>query len=531
MKKNNTWYSIGNPEITYIFIHGLMSDSEKCWTNDNGTFWPDLIKAKPEFGNGSIFLSGYHTDINSGIYDIRQCAMEALQFLKLKRADGLRPIDSQNLVFICHSLGGIICRHILEFEQNIFRQKKIGLILLASPSEGSDYAEAITRISKILGHKVAIELKKTSSKLKDIDDRFRDLINKRELEIIGIEACEQRGPKIFKYLPIRLKRIVDENSASRYFGGTRVLPNTDHMSISKPSDSDHCTHQFLLAFIQEKFQEGFSKKLTEIESNEISLAENVLFDSFNENHKAVYSVRDIDSQIEESLRHRSLWIYGPSGSGKTTAARHAVIQIQGSKNKVEVPLSYLNIDNLKPEELYREIVESVDPKIDNATPKLRSTVQAILSISGSPTIPIIFDEVGISNENNQDYSKLIETMGQILNEVKAKSQTQRNFVVCSINEPHFEIATEKFREYFEKIEIKKWSSTEQRNLIDLILRKLQLEIPNQQNKEQIIEAADGSPRFIKTLFRNIQKDKLTAIDAPNIEKYIETTFDQLKGIT
>lgn len=531
MKKNNTWYSIENPEITYIFIHGLMSDSKKCWTNDNGTFWPDLIKSNPEFGNGSVFLSGYHTDISSGIYDIRQCAMEVLQSLKLKRQDGLRPIDSRNLIFICHSLGGIVCRHILELEQNLFKEKKIGLVLLASPSEGSDYAEAITGIAKILGHKVAVELRKSSSKLKDIDDRFRDLINRKDLEIIGAEACEQRGPKFSKYLPIRLKRIVDENSASRYFGGTRALPNTDHMSISKPSDGEHCTHQFLLAFIQENFQEGFTKTPTEIEIAKIDSDENVLFDSFNENHKAVYSIRDIDSKIEESLRHRSLWIYGPSGSGKTTAVRHAIIQIQGSKSKIEIPLSYLTIDNLKPEELYLEIVESVDPKINNATPKLRTTVQAILSISESSTIPIFFDEVGISKDKDHDYRKLFEAMGQILNDVKTKSQTQRNFVVCSINEPHFEIATEKFREHFEKIELKQWSATEQNHLIDLILRKLQIEISHHQVKARIISSADGSPRFIKTLFRNIQKEKLTKIDALNIEKYIEITCDQLKGTT
>lgn len=530
MKRNNSWYSIENLEITYIFIHGVLSNSEKCWTNQNKTYWPDLIKSDPRFFNGSIFLSGYNTNANSGIYDIRQCAIEVLESLKLKRGDEPRPIDFKKLVFVCHSLGGIVCRHLLELEPSLFKNKKVGLVLLASPSDGSDYADSIKGLTHLLNHKVATELRKSSPKLKDIDNRFRDLLNRKDIELHGAEACEQKGPKLFGVLPIRTKRVVDESSASRYFGGVRVLPETDHASISKPSDREHCSHQFLCAFIQNTFGEDLSQTSSPAITSRIKTGntENVLFDSFNENHRTVYSVRSIDSKIEAALRHRSLWIHGPSGSGKTTAARHAIMQLQESQTTTEIPLSQHNIETLTQGDLYKEIVESINPESAIASPSLQATVNAILTASTSSTVPLFFDEVGISKNGN--YKKIFDTISQILSETKSKNEAQINFIVCSINEPNFNSASEKFREYFEKIELPHWSEIEQSDLIELIIKKLKMIKNDNDLTSNLIASSKGSPRFIKTFFRNLHKDKVSAIDKDNTRQYIESTTNQLRGM-
>jgi ABC-type dipeptide/oligopeptide/nickel transport system ATPase subunit len=529
MNKNNTWHYIGNPEITYIFIHGLLSDSEKCWKNDNGTYWPDLLKTSDDFNSGSIYLSGFHTSINSGTYDLRQCAIEVLESFKISKNNNPRPIDSKNIVFICHSLGGIICRHLLELEPNLFKDKKLGLVLLASPSEGSDYAEFFNGLARLLENKVVKNLKKSSPILKDIDDRFRDLINRRELDLVGTEACEQKGPKISRYIPIRLKRIVDERSASRYFGGTRTLPNTDHMSISKPTDEEHCSHKFLLAFIQKNFQQAPSKAAyIENNINGEYVDHNVLFDSFNEKHKDVYSVRSIDSKLEHTLHQRSLWIYGPSGCGKTTAARHAIINKQGTQAQVEITLSHLDITKLSSKEFYQEIIESIETLDEKFPHKASTTSKIILATTESSTIPILFDEVGISREKDQ--TEFLNLISELLNEIKQKSKSQKNFVICSINEPNFEHAPDKFREYFEKVQLKKWSDQEQMNLINLILEELKIKSSDDQLTTRLVKSANGSPRYIKTFFRNIQTKKIRDISESNTKQLIELTSAQLKGM-
>ena len=40
-----------------IFVHGILSDGEKCWSNSNGTYWPDLLSASIWVSNArQLFL-------------------------------------------------------------------------------------------------------------------------------------------------------------------------------------------------------------------------------------------------------------------------------------------------------------------------------------------------------------------------------------------------------------------------------------------------------------------------------------------
>jgi hypothetical protein len=38
-----------------VFVHGILSSGETCWRNDNGSYWPDLLKNEPELGSLGIF--------------------------------------------------------------------------------------------------------------------------------------------------------------------------------------------------------------------------------------------------------------------------------------------------------------------------------------------------------------------------------------------------------------------------------------------------------------------------------------------
>lgn len=62
---------------------------------------------------------------------------------------------SKKIIFIGHSTGGIVARYILESRVDLFKDKKIGLALYASPSLGSKMANAIRWISKLTNHKLA----------------------------------------------------------------------------------------------------------------------------------------------------------------------------------------------------------------------------------------------------------------------------------------------------------------------------------------------------------------------------------------
>jgi hypothetical protein len=107
---NNIWYEYQGASSTLIFVHGVLSDSASCWFNkDNKAYWPELTLTDPRLPKLNVFLGGYYTAIDSGEYDVHNCAEELFSALKRVDLSGRPgPFDSPHLVFVCHSLGGIM---------------------------------------------------------------------------------------------------------------------------------------------------------------------------------------------------------------------------------------------------------------------------------------------------------------------------------------------------------------------------------------------------------------------------------------
>lgn len=528
---NNCWHTNGDANTVYIFIHGLYSDSERCWRNSNGTFWPDLIKNDEVFDNPSIFLAGYFTEFNSGSYDIAQCAKEVLEAITLRRNSSSAPIDASNIVFICHSMGGVVCRHILEKETDLFKEKNIGLVLISSPSMGSNYADALKKISKIYKQKIISNLTTTSETLNSIDNRFRDILNNRKLNITGAEACEARPPIFSKWLPIPLKRIVDESSGSRYFGGTRLIAKSDHSSIAKPESSGHGSHLFLASYVQNIFSKNKINQSKAISSSEAfsaaaenKVTPNPLFDIFSKTHAAYYFKRDVDLEIERKILNSSIWIFGVSGCGKTSAARHVAYSIPA--NPIEVTLSQLNATTATPDDFFEEVLGSLTTDTTKLQPSLRDVSRAVSEKANESVIPILLDEVNISPTCGGN--TITHSIGLLLDNAKKIGRDDTKFIICSIREPQLEQMPQKMREQIQKIELKKWSDSELIGLIEFLGNTTKRKISNRDDIKKIVKSADGSPRFIKILFRKLISD----MDSTNgqLEVALSETTDQMKGV-
>jgi hypothetical protein len=56
-----------------VFVHGILSSGETCWRNDNGSYWPELLKNEPELGSLGIYVFTYETGIFSGSYRLGGC--------------------------------------------------------------------------------------------------------------------------------------------------------------------------------------------------------------------------------------------------------------------------------------------------------------------------------------------------------------------------------------------------------------------------------------------------------------------------
>jgi pimeloyl-ACP methyl ester carboxylesterase len=257
--KNNTWFLHRESNRVMVFVHGALSSADASWRDpETDTFWPELILNDHAFDHCSIFLAGYESDFKSKDYTIGDVAKEILQGFTLPTDGHAAVLDYDQLIFVCHSRGGIVVRYMLERYSEMFSSKCVGLLLIASPSGGSRVADLL-----LGGHKAGGQLGWQSPDLVDLDDRFRSLLKRKAIpNLYGQEAFESRPFRIFGVT--LLWRVVEPESAHKYFDDHRQIPRTDHSSIVKPTSEEHPSHRLLREFYQ-RFDSRFKQTLPPVE--------------------------------------------------------------------------------------------------------------------------------------------------------------------------------------------------------------------------------------------------------------------------
>jgi pimeloyl-ACP methyl ester carboxylesterase len=246
-----------------VFVHGIFSNGRTCWLaqeNGRSVYWPDLVRVDPRLQTPSIYIAGYYTSVEAGAFPLDQCARQVLEALERPDVFGRpRVLDKKNIVFVCHSTGGIVVRYLLLRYGKALAGKAIGLALIASPSRGSVWANVAAIAARYYNQRLGQQLRWGGDDIEEIHSRFKDLVNARESEmpgLFGMEACETR--MVFRknlpgflrvVLPPRLK-LVSTESAGQYFGQVKYLPDTDHFSSVKPNALTHPSHEFLETFLR-----------------------------------------------------------------------------------------------------------------------------------------------------------------------------------------------------------------------------------------------------------------------------------------
>jgi pimeloyl-ACP methyl ester carboxylesterase len=242
------WVKRGTPAApVLVFIHGVLSSGESCWRHPNGTYWPEIVARDPDMSDLGVYVFTYRTGVFSGSYGLADAANALKEHFAVDGISG-----STGLVFVCHSMGGIVARRYLvsRATELIDRQAQIALFLLASPSLGSDYADMLNPLARIFGHLQAATLRfvRSNTWLNDLDQDFRNLKEQARLSIVGKELIEDRfiASRWFWH-----KQVVEPFSGARYFGEPYKVPGSDHFSIAKIEDDKAIQHRQLKHFIAE----------------------------------------------------------------------------------------------------------------------------------------------------------------------------------------------------------------------------------------------------------------------------------------
>jgi hypothetical protein len=260
---NRLWYRDRGTDAVLVFVHGIFSDNRSCWLNEGPppVYWPDLVSRDRRFNPYSIYLGGYYTAMDAGPFKVQHCADQLYRALGRPDRPGAQSVLQRGtLIFVCHSTGGIIVRYLLDLHAAEFKNKTVGLVLIASPSYGSGWASKLSWLSEFYNAQLARQLEWGNNSLDDLDERFHLLIKEHRIpHLLGVEAYENHFVFHRKFLPDR-RLVVDKDSAGRYFAPPHQLAGTDHFTSVKPDSERHPAHELLVDFCAdcERYQRSHS---------------------------------------------------------------------------------------------------------------------------------------------------------------------------------------------------------------------------------------------------------------------------------
>ncbi|KAL6719552.1 hypothetical protein ACLMJK_003794 [Lecanora helva] len=239
----------GSPNLDIVALHGLSGHAwnsfasaqgsregvkETCWLRDE---LPIFLEGQNKGIRPRVMTFGYHANIwiNSTIDGLESPVADLIHSLKVERDDPTRP-----LIFIGHSLGGIVIKQVVDemITSNKQRNPRYSTpikacLFLAVPHRGTGNANTLdlflTVLKKALlpgmgpNKKFVKDLELKNKRLADITDRFIQLLNGNRIEVIS--CYENRD-----YAPGKGK-IVSKESATLDYGNRLQLP--------RPIDANH----------------------------------------------------------------------------------------------------------------------------------------------------------------------------------------------------------------------------------------------------------------------------------------------------
>lgn len=237
----------GKPSGAIVFVHGLGGDPYATWRSDGDeTFWPRWLGQ--DIADVEVYSLGYDASPSAWSGSAMSLPDRGASVLAILVADRL---DTKPLIFICHSLGGLVVKQLLRMaidvpgtpEGRILEQTK-GVIFLGTPNSGSDLANWADRFRAVFRPSTATQdLKFDSPWLRDLNIWYRDRAPAEGIATLAFVETQ----------PTAGVTVVDQASGDPGITGTRPIPvDADHLAIAKPAGRDHLVYKRVLRFLEER---------------------------------------------------------------------------------------------------------------------------------------------------------------------------------------------------------------------------------------------------------------------------------------
>jgi pimeloyl-ACP methyl ester carboxylesterase len=242
-----------------VFVHGLGGGSHSTWRHrsvgqEGHFFWPEeLGKDLPDCG---IWSMGYP----AGISVLGKPGM-----IIEKRAGNLSQklansnLGERPLVFLTHSMGGLIVKYLIVHSQTLGdsdRKKLVsairGIVFCATPHRGSAFADAAGVLFGLAGGRQAhvIEMRANAEPLDILHEQFLEWHRQHPIPVESY--AENVGLFRTRWIgrPLPLGCVVPRTSANPGIPGHTIRDvDDDHLTLVKPSSRQHDVYAGVLRFI------------------------------------------------------------------------------------------------------------------------------------------------------------------------------------------------------------------------------------------------------------------------------------------
>lgn len=222
-----------------VFVHGLHGNRE-TWRASNGAYWPQLIQTDPHFQKSDVVVAEYPTPSSHGQLSTAQLAQILWQGLKRQRV-----WEHRDVVFIAHSLGGIVTEEMLLNHPDDAARVSF-IVSYATPHQGS----FVANLAKIYdSDPLLTDLRESNdnSFLMDLEQRWRSTpVATRIHRYCAFEALDTAaGAGIGRYLRAHT-RVVSYYSATYGCDGDTPPQKivADHINIVKPASRSADAYTF-----------------------------------------------------------------------------------------------------------------------------------------------------------------------------------------------------------------------------------------------------------------------------------------------
>ncbi|SPO03446.1 uncharacterized protein DNG_06129 [Cephalotrichum gorgonifer] len=389
-----------NPTLDVVFVHGFTGHPERTWRNSRGdlkrsegddneasepqrkyrrlmpftmahqdkdsahsaVFWPrDLLPVT--LPHARVLTYGYDTHIRHWTGQpisrntIRDIAWDFLVALEAEhRMNPERP-----LLFIVHSLGGIIvkemlrrsggCRQGQSYLRSVFESTK-GIMFFGTPHNGADPRGMLQHVAELVVEAVGFKVNKqivnsllpSSERLRELRDEFGPLALEQQWVIHSFQ--EQLGVK-----SLSGRKVVEDVSS---YLNLPTIETTEHIGrnhmdmcrFSRPGDIEYKKVDAALRRMTANLPEsgGSIPKSSFTSEQRQQLRDSLGFDQIDARHMAIKSAHaktckwlknkdeylDWLSPSKFPDHHGFLWIKGKPGTGKSTLMKFALTQARRS---------------------------------------------------------------------------------------------------------------------------------------------------------------------------------------------------------